>query len=189
MFPDWIFDQPCIEPGHELRLVGSSGSGGGRITRSSVRPGGAQGHMLEELGHSIFANCFRESNDHFGLHDDIFTMSIPEGGFDAGDISSTCVQLDNDDELERRPGVPEWIDCRDPEHYFLSFMKTYRKEGDVMRVSIAATTNVSWRARWQAQYDWLTNHWFMGVEYYRDPTAVDGHRETLGLQCLPGLCN
>jgi hypothetical protein len=42
-------------------LLGQAGTGGGDLTNLSVRMGSRQGHVLEDVGHSIFANCFRQN--------------------------------------------------------------------------------------------------------------------------------
>ena len=184
MFPEWLWTStPCVKPAHRYLLLGIAGSGSPDVTRLSVRPGSSEVHVLEELGHSIFFNCFPGADDPFGLTDDIHTLPTSQGGFHANLLANSCTPLGTP-----LPGAPSWLDCRDPQHYFLRFMRTYRTGGDVVRSSIAAETDPSRKAHYQAQYDWLRNHWFNGAEYYRDPTAVDARRETIGVQCLPGLC-
>jgi hypothetical protein len=83
-------------------------------------------------------------------------------------------------------GAPSFIDCRDPQHYFLGWLKGYRLKGSEAR---AATHQDGYlRPYYLAQYNWLKQHWFNGVEFYNDTTRREGRLETLGLPCLPGLC-
>jgi hypothetical protein len=193
MFPEWLWTPTrCVRPAHRYLLLGASGSGDHLVTRLSVRPGSSEAHVLEELGHSIFRNCFPgvadEPHDPFGLTDDIYSIPISEGGFEADNsIGYDCIPSTTPGQLPvPKPGVPVWIDCRDPEHYFLAFMKAYRTSGELIRSSIDQVSDAARKARYQAQYSWLKNHWFNGVEFYRDPTVVDAQRETVGLACLPG---
>jgi hypothetical protein len=178
MFPDWLWGPtPCVRPGHRFFLIGAAGNGGPSFTHLSVRPGSAETHVLEELGHSAFANCFRENNDTLGLFDDIFTIPLSAGGFDANSFNDTC-----------GAGPAPWVDCRDPEHFFLRFMLTYRTNGTVIRNTIEQESDPAKRARYQARYAWLRTHWFNGVEFYVDATDVEGRRDTVGLPCLRGQC-
>ena len=63
LFPEWIWKSkhPCLARPHRFALLGQAGTGGGDLTNVSVRIGSRQGHVLEEVGHSIFANCFRQN--------------------------------------------------------------------------------------------------------------------------------
>jgi hypothetical protein len=64
-FPEWIWQRPkhCIGDPHRFVLIGASGTGGETTTQMSVRKGSRAGHIIEELGHSLFANCFRKPTD------------------------------------------------------------------------------------------------------------------------------
>jgi hypothetical protein len=179
MFPDWIWSGgPCVGRGHRFLLLGQAGSASPAVTRLSVRPGSAESHVLEELGHSVFFNCFRASNDPFGLTDDIFTVPLSAGGFEANAFATdTCAGT-----------AAPWVDCRDPEHFFLRFMLTYRTNGGVIRSTIVSEADPARKARYQARYTWLKTHWFGGAEFYVDPAAVEGRRDTVGLQCLRDQC-
>ena len=179
MFPDWIWQgSPCVGRGHLFLLLGAAGSGSPDVTRLSVRPGSAEGHVLEELGHSVFFNCFHAGSDHFGLHDDIFTKSIADGGFSANSFASDSCPDTN----------APWIDCRDPEHYFLRFMIAYRTNGGLIRQTIASHSDATRRAAYQARYNWLKAHWFGGVEFYRDGSTTEARRDTVGVPCLRQQC-
>ncbi len=187
MFPEWLWTTtPCVKPWHQYLLLGAAGSGSPRVTRLSVRPGSSQGHVLEELGHSVFANCIPGPDDPFGLLNDIFSQPISGGGFEANNMADSCNVTTVPP--TRLPGAPNWVDCRDPQHYFLAFMKVYRTAGDLFRGSIAVETDAVRKAALQARYAWLKARWFNGVEFYRDPTVVDARRETHGLQCLRDYC-
>jgi hypothetical protein len=105
-------------------------------------------------------------------------VPLSAGGFEANAFAAdTCVGA-----------TPGWVDCRDPEHFFLGFMKAYRTSGDQIRATIAAEADPARKARYQARYNWLKNRWFGGAEFYRDPTVVEARRDTVGLQCLRGQC-
>ena len=185
MFPERLWTpHRCVKPNHWFVLLGAAGSADGGVTRLSVRPGSTQGHVLEELGHSVFANCIPGAEDPLGLNFPIYSKPIGEGGFEADNMTDSC-----NADGSRKPGAAAWIDCRDPQHYFLAFMRTYRTAGNLIRSSIAAESDAARKATYRARYAWLKEHWFNGVEFYRDPTAVDARRETHGLQCLPGLCD
>ncbi|MGH7927582.1 MAG: hypothetical protein ACREQV_07290, partial [Candidatus Binatia bacterium] len=52
-FPEWIYQNGpnhCMTPPFEFGLLGAAGVGGPNFMFSSVRPGGGQGHILEEQG-------------------------------------------------------------------------------------------------------------------------------------------
>jgi hypothetical protein len=173
-FPEWIF---TTGPGHCLKqpfsfdLLGAAGVGSNDFMRSSVRPGGGQGHILEEQGHSLFANCMRANSDPFGIFASIFTTSMTAGGLDANNM----------------PGCdPAFDDCRDPEHFFLGLMKRYRLAGEDFRTLIlTGAPDVSERRR--AQYNWLKQHWYKGAEFKRGPQQDVSHFPN-GVLCLPGEC-
>jgi hypothetical protein len=67
-------------------------------------------------------------------------------------------------------------------------MFTDRTNGGLIRTTIAAQTDPASKARYQMRYNWLKNHWFGGVEFYRDATVLEGRRDTVGLQCLRDQC-
>jgi hypothetical protein len=178
MFPDWIWNgSPCVGRGHLFLLLGAAGSGSPDVTRLSARPGSAEGHVLEELGHSVFFNCFHAGTDHFGLHDDIFTMPIDSGGFSADTFAADCPDP-----------AATWLDCRDPEHYFLRFMITYRTHGGLIRQTISAQTDPARKAKYRARYNWLKTRWFGNAEFYRDANAAEARRDTVGVPCLRQQC-
>ncbi len=174
LFPEWIWQGPnhCTGINHRFAVQGLAGSGGGDLTISSVRLGGRSGHILEELGHSIFANCFRKNNDVFGLFASIFETSTANGGIDANNMPD-C------------PG--SFYDCRDPEHYFLALLSKYRLQGDTFREEIRAETDAGRKARLNAQYEWFRARWFPGIEFTRGPSA-NASLMPDGVPCLPGEC-
>ena len=87
LYPEWIWQAPnhCLSVNHRFAVQGLAGSGSGDLTISSVRIGGRSGH-IEELGHSVFANCFRQTNDVFNLFSSIFETSTENGGIDANNM-------------------------------------------------------------------------------------------------------
>ena len=90
-------------------------------------------------------------------------MPIDCGGFPASTFPDDC------------PGpAATWLDCRDPEHYFLRFMIPYRMHGGIIRQTIASQTDPGRKARYQARYAWLKTRWFGNAECYRDATATLG---------------
>lgn len=183
MFPQWIVDGGCVHSSHRFHLRGSKGVGSLDNTWLSVRPGSAEGHVLEELGHSLMRSCFSSGADPFGLFVEIFSRQIEGGGFEANTMGGAC-----DGAGGRLSGTPQFIDCRDPEHYFIGWMKMYRLKGDLLRNLVATEPNATRRAHYAAQYQWLKRNWFGGVEFYHDQTRKEARRETLGLTCLPSLC-
>jgi hypothetical protein len=173
-FPEWIWEglNHCLGANHRFAVQGLGGSGGGDLTISSVRLGGRAGHVLEELGHSVFANCFRQNNDPFNLFSSIFETSTANGGIDANNM----------------PDCPNsFYDCRDPEHYFLALMSKYRIQGDTFRAEIRAETDAGRKARLNAQYEWFKAHWFEGQEFKRGP-SINASLTQDGVPCLPGEC-
>ena len=174
LFPEWIWQRPnhCLGLNHRFAVQGLAGSGGGDLTISSVRLGGRSGHILEELGHSVFANCFRQNNDVFNLFSSIFETSTANGGIDANNM----------------PDCPKsFYDCRDPEHYFLALLSKYRIQGDAFREEIRDETDPDRKARLNAQYDWFNAHWFPGIEFKRGP-SINASLMADGVPCLPGEC-
>jgi len=159
--PVWIWTEDCIQPGHRFVLLGASGSGGATVTNHSPRLGGREGHVLQEVGHSIFAHCFRrESSDPFGQAEAIFGQQELGGhpGFNADDML-LC------------PGTPgpvfpvllnqDFLDCRDPEHYFLGFLTKYRVDGKVFRDLIVQTGSDDM----ERYYAWVKDNWYDGQEF------------------------
>ena len=171
-FPDSVWGA-CATP-TKLYLRGAQGVGMAGHVASSVRPGGTQGHLLEEAGHALFDACV--DNDALIDHDLIFSVPLAQGGF-AADSMHGC----NDPTL-----ASAVLDCRDPEHYFLRFMLEYRLDGGDQRAWLDDPT---WGPMMQARYDWLRDHWYDGVQFHEDDDPEPGVRNRPGLQCLPGLCD
>jgi hypothetical protein len=178
MFPDWIWNgpEPCLAKDHRFVLLGAAGSGGGSITNHSVRLGGREGHVLQEVGHSIFANCFRENDDPFNLWNAIFKTATAGGlaGFDANTMALCPGSGGAVD-----PNIVSFLDCRDPEHYFLGFMVKYRVDGDKFRELIATTGN----GRLQHAYDWLKTNWFENTEF-ATVAAQDANFAEVGVKLI-----
>jgi hypothetical protein len=173
-FPEWIYTNGpnhCLTPPFQFGLLGAAGVGGANFMFSSVRPGGGQGHIMEEQGHSLFANCLRANKDPFGKFALIFQTPMDAGGLDANNM----------------PGCePGFDDCRDPEHFFLGLLKHYRINGDGFRERILNGTPES-RSRRRAQYLWLKQHWYEGAEFKRGVQEGVSHWQN-GVLCLPGEC-
>ncbi|MGQ7847541.1 FG-GAP and VCBS repeat-containing protein [Granulosicoccus sp. 3-233] len=179
MFPTWIWNgsKPCLAGNHRFVLLGASGSGGGSVTNHSVRMGGREGHVLQEVGHSIFANCFRENNDVFNQWKAIFQTEVLNGqpGFNSNAMlmcpgSGVAVNID----------ILQFLDCRDPEHYFLGFMVRYRVEPERFRQLIAATNEPLLTEK----YNWLKVNWFEGTEF-ADGIAANANFAEVGVKLLP----
>jgi FG-GAP-like repeat len=188
-FPEWIYltgPDHCISPTHRFRLGGAAGSGGADQLTSSVRRGGRAAHILQELGHSIFASCFRSNKDPFGLYSAIFAQPLDQGGFGAGMIADICVQGDLGDYYDCRTGESS-RDAR-AEHIFLGLMVKYRLDGDEYRARISTETNPTYRAQLQAAYTWLRDVWYDGLEFKRG-AQLGASLVQDGVPCLPGECS
>lgn len=178
-FPDWIYAHPthCLSPNFIFSLLGSAGSGGERVMHTSVRPGGRAGHILEEFGHAVAANCLRESRDPFNLWQSIYARTVRQGGLDS----------------TNRPGCnedPTFYSCRPDypeEHYFLQLLSHYRLNGDEFRRMITTSSNSTIYARRMGEYQWFKQNWFHGVEFKRGTVQYGGLIRD-GVQCLPGEC-
>lgn len=163
LFPEWIYEGPghCIAGNHRFALNGAAGVGGTDLTISSVRFGGRSGHVLEELGHSVFSNCFRASRDAFDLFESIFEVPTDQGGIGAA-INGP---------LEALPGCPDphgFLSCRPDapgEHYFLQLLSRYRLNPEFFRRRIAEETDPARQAALNTQYQWLKHNWFDGMEF------------------------
>lgn len=157
LFPEWIYENAghCIANTHRLALNGSGGVGGGDLTVTSVRYGGRAPHILEELGHSIFANCFRTSSDPFDLVASIFDVPPEQGGIGANAL----------------PGCPDshaFLSCRPDspgEHYFLQLLSRYRLNPEFFRQRIDEETDPTAQTHLRVQYQWLKDNWFEGLEF------------------------
>jgi hypothetical protein len=196
-FPEWVWHRPnhCIGTPHSLVLRGAAGSGGASATNLSVRMGSRAGHVLEELGHSLFANCFRKASD--PMHAGIYTSS----GIDAGDLwgggPHSTIDCPGGISAESVTPIPPalgtspygFYDCRHDvaEHYFLALLIRYRLDGDEFRALIRSTSDPSRKTRLTRQYNWFKQVWFNGAEYTRGP-AVNASLTQDGLLCLPGEC-
>lgn len=174
-FPEWIYftgPNHCLTPPFSFDLLGAAGVGGANFMRSSVRPGGGQGHILEEQGHSLFANCLRANADPFGLFASIYTVPMSQGGLDANN----------------KPGCdPTFDDCRDPEHFFLQIFRKYRIAGDEFRKLILTHADPAVRQRRKAQYLWVKRNWYKGAEFKRGEQKDVSHFPN-GVLCQPGEC-
>jgi VCBS repeat protein len=173
-FPEWIYasgPNHCLKQPFSFDLLGAAGVGYYDFMRSSVRPGGGQGHILEEQGHALFFNCLRSNLNPFGLYALIYTTPMSAGGLDANNMPGCEAGFD---------------DCRDPEHFFLELIKRYRLAGDNFRSRILnGAPDV--RARRRAQYIWLKQHWYKGAEFKRGAQQDVSHFPN-GVLCLPGEC-
>ena len=162
----------CLSRPFRFVLAGAGGSGGAGTMVSSTRSGGRAEHILEELGHTLFANCLRKERDPFSLFTLIYETSMSAGGLDANAM----------------PGCNTFDDCRDGEHFFLQLIKRYRLHGDEFRDRINNAADPAERARRRAQYAWLKQHWYRGAEFKLGPGADPIVGMTRGLLCLPGEC-
>ncbi|MCW5631797.1 MAG: VCBS repeat-containing protein [Rubrivivax sp.] len=173
-FPEWIYlegPENCLTRPFRFGLLGAAGVGGASFMLSSVRPGGGQGHLLEEMGHSLFANCLRDGKDPFGVFDQIYKTGMAAGGLDANNM----------------PGCePGFDDCRDPEHFFIGLSKRYRIDGDTFRFKVLNGSAES-RARRRQQYLWIKENWYKGAEFKRGE-QLDVSLFVNGVLCLPGEC-
>jgi FG-GAP-like repeat len=189
LYPEWLYRQGpdhCVARDHRFLLRGASGIGGGSVTASSVRLGGRAGHISQELGHSLFANCLDETDgdpDVFNLYEPVYQTPPTSGGIGANAMPG-CPEEARWEAQE--PSVAGY-DCRDPEHYFLGLLEDYRLNGDEFRREIAATTDPARKARLRAQYLWIRLNWFRGTEFKRGP-AIGSTLTLDGLQCLIGDC-
>ena len=186
LFPAWIWQSshPCLAQPHRFALLGQAGTGGGDLTNVSVRSGSRQGHVLEEVGHSIFANCFRQNSDPFGLYAQIFVKDWPAGGTGASQIAAIC-----------NPADADFYDCRAEdgpairtEHIFLHHMIQYVAATEVFRARLVSETNPTYKAQLKASYEWLKTHWFGGLEFRTQP-ASGAEIQRVALQCGPGQCS
>src|SRR5690606_11626186 len=140
-----------------------AGSADGGVMHTSVRGGGRAGHILEEMGHGLAANCLRENSDPFGLWHSIYTTAVADGGL-ASDARHGC-------------GESDFYSCRPDaasEHYFLQLLSRYRLEGNRFRQFIRDAPNPAVRARRLAEYRWFRDHWFHGVEFKAGPAQPGG---------------
>jgi hypothetical protein len=173
-FPEWIYatgPNHCLSHPFQFGLIGAAGVGGANFMLSSVRPGGGQGHIMEEQGHSMFANCLRADKDPFGKFALIYQTPMSAGGLEANNM----------------PGCdPTFDDCRDPEHFFLGLLKHYRLNGDEFRNRIL-NGPADVRNRRRAQYLWLKQHWYEGAAFKRGVQDGVSHWQN-GVLCLPGEC-
>ncbi|MEO6548828.1 MAG: VCBS repeat-containing protein [Ferruginibacter sp.] len=178
-FPEWIYENVghCTDVGHDFILSGAAGSGGATQMTSSVRFGGRAGHILQEFGHAIFANCFRETKDPFGLWNSMYYKPTSEGGFGANEAYTHC-----DDDTG-----PHYYDCRDLEHIFLGLLVKYRVSGDQYRERILTETDPVYKTQLRAAYTWLKTNWFNGMEFKTGP-AVNAGLPQDGVPCLSGEC-
>jgi hypothetical protein len=191
-FPEWIFRRPghCVAAAHRFALLGQAGTGGADVTNLSVRTGSRAGHVMEELGHSTFANCFRRPDD--PLNAAIFTSA----GLDAEGLHETGARSGLDCGAAREQiaipfpegGSGNFNDCRDGEHYFLGLLNRYRLYGDEFRQAIRTTQEPGRQARMLFQYRWLRDHWFGGAEYKRGP-AMNASLPAEGMLCVPNECS
>ena len=179
----WQGNQPCLAQPHRFALLGAAGTGGGDLTNVSVRSGSRQGHVLEEVGHSVFANCFRQGADPFGLYAPIMVKDWPAGGTGASQIAAICNPADSD-----------YYDCRASdgpagrtEHIFLHHMIQYVAAPEVFRARLASEPNAAYKAQLKASYEWLKSNWYGGLEFRTQP-ASGAEIERVGLQCGPGQC-
>lgn len=183
MFPEWIYatgPSHCISPSHRLALRGASGSGGAALTNLSVRIGSRAEHVLEEVGHSMSANCMRKDKDPFALYKLIYETPMSQGGLDANNRPG-CDQ--SFDDCDRSPDQSPF------EHFFLHLMKRYRLDGDNFRQIInSSSTPADVKLRRYRQYIWLKRHWYRGAEFKAARSADPSVTNTYGLLCLPGEC-
>ena len=173
-FPEWIYatgPNHCLRQPFSFDLLGAAGVGYNDFMRSSVRPGGGQGHILEEQGHALFSNCMRSNLDPFALFARIYSTPMSAGGLDANNMPGCDTTFD---------------DCRDPEHFFLGLMKHYRLNGDGFRARIL-TGPVDARDRRRGQYLWLKQYWYKGAEFKLGLQQDVSHFPN-GVLCLPGEC-
>jgi hypothetical protein len=180
-FPEWIYENGpnhCFPSSFWFALLGASGGGHPNFMLSSVRPGGGQGHIMEEQGHALFANCLRAEKDPFGLYQLIYETSMADGGLDASN----------------KPGCdPTFDSCRDnatdagAEHFFLQLISRYRLDGDEFRARIL-NGPLQVRTRRHAQYLWVKQHWYQGAEFKRGVQEGVSHYPN-GVLCLPGECS
>jgi hypothetical protein len=183
MFPEWIWEasRPCLAEDHRLALLGQAGTGGEDLTNLSVRMGSRMGHVLEEVGHSVFANCVRSSSDPFGIFADIFSKHWRDGGFGGSVIADICAQDDGRD----------YYDCRSSdsrfgrsEHIFLHLMIQYLVDPEVFRARTINEPNQLYREHLAFAYGWLKTNWFDGLEFHTLPPAGAEMKQE-GLQCGP----
>ncbi len=186
MYPEWIYGGPnhCMLPIHRFAMLGRSGAATGGITMSSVHVEAREGHVVEEFGHSLFAVCLRSTADPFNIHNAIFNLSTAQGGVGAGSMpgcSSAGSILD--------VFGNGFYDCRDPEHYFISILIRFRLMGDTFRAQITnPNITAAQRATAKAQYLWVKNNWYQGVDFKRATSAPPGSLFADGVQCLPNEC-
>ena len=174
-FPEWIYDtgpNHCLAPPFQFILNGAGGVGGPGFMISSVRPGGGAGHILEEMGHSIYANCLRANLDPFHIFNLIYNTPMDQGGLDASHMPGCDGTFD---------------DCRDPEHFFIQLARRYRIAGDMFRDQIWNGATPEIRHRRQLQYTFIQQHWYKGVAFKQGAqNDVSLYQE--GVLCLPGEC-
>ncbi|HKQ50580.1 MAG TPA: VCBS repeat-containing protein [Phycisphaerae bacterium] len=187
LVPEWIYEHTshCIGSDHRLALLGISGSADGRVTRTSVRFGGRAGHILEELGHSLFSHCFRpESSNPFGLASSIFEVLPANGGMGSN------AMLGCPDTVPGCAGGDMLRACRDrdtdagEEHYFLQLYSRYRLNPECYRQRINENMDAGDQANLIAQYNWLRVNWYEGMEFATGPT-VNASLPQPGVPMLP----
>jgi hypothetical protein len=190
VFPEWIWTDPanvdpvrCLSSTHAFHLGGAGGSGDAGILTSSVRVGGREGHILQELGHSVFAEClgeFSPNKDVLGVYHAVYDQqpTSPGGGIGAHAMRGCPGGGD--------PDPTGFYDCRNPEHYFLSLLVAYRLNGTGFRAKIQVATGPD-KARLIGQYNWLRDHWYNRVEYKRGTAAPASFAEDV--QCLRNECS
>jgi FG-GAP-like repeat len=201
-YPEWVYARAshCLQPGYRFNLGGAGGSGGGIEANLSVRRGSRAGHVIQEFGHTLFANCFRKQTD--PMHDGIYGSE----GIGAQDLwgggpmrSLDCpVGTTGGPESAETYSVPRpngdgashaFYDCRPDvaEHYFLALLVHYRLDGEQFRRLIDTAATPARRARLKKQYGWLKDKWFAGTEFRRG-TASGASYGADGVQCLIGEC-
>ena len=186
-YPAWLYERGpnhCISVNHRFGLRGASGVGGPNEFYSSVRGGGRAGHVVEELGHSIFANCFRPNKDPFRLLASMFADSVNSGEFGAGLVAKRC----------KGDSTEDYYDCRSvddlpskKEHIFLGLLIAYRLNGDGFRERIQTERDPIYRKQLKAAYAWFKRNWFYGSEFQRGP-GLNASLPKDGVQCYPGEC-
>ncbi len=174
-FPEWIYDDGpnhCMSLPFQFILNGAGGVGGAGVMISSVRPGGGAGHILEEMGHSIYASCLRANLDPFHIFNLIYNTPMDQGGLDASHMPGCDGTFD---------------DCRDPEHFFIQLARRYRIAGDIFRDQIWHGSSVEIRHRRQLQYAFIQKYWYKGAAFKQGAqNDVSLYQE--GVLCLPGEC-
>jgi hypothetical protein len=116
---------------------------------------------MEELGHSIFAHCFRPTSDPFNLFASIFETPPDQGGIGGpfnGPVDALPGCPDSTNFLSCRPDAPG-------EHYFLQLLIRYRQYPEFFRQRMAEEADPTKQANLAAQYQWFKRSWFEGMEF------------------------